>query len=140
MDPISGQMASQMSEQASKISEHPEAMGGADAAKSSSFEDVFSQVQAREVEASAPIEAVAEVAPTEGPASTRLRDFIDGVQSDETTLDKLMTKSMSGAEMSSQDLLQMQALIYNYSQKIELATKAVSNAGSGIKQIMNTQV
>jgi len=140
MEPISGQMASQMTEQVTQISQDPEAMGGGGAAKSASFEDVFSQVQAREVEQVAPAEKVAEVSKAEGPASTRLRDFVDGVQSDETTLDKMMSKSMSGAEMSPQELLQMQALIYNYSQKIELATKAVSNAGSGMKQIMNTQV
>lgn len=139
MEPISGQMASQMTEQVTQISQDPEAMGGG-ASKSASFEDVFSQVQAREVEQVAPAEKVAEVAEAEGPASTRLRDFINGVQGDETRLDKMMSKSMSGAEMSPQELLQMQALIYNYSQKIELATKAVSNAGSGMKQIMNTQV
>lgn len=140
MDPISGQMASQMTEQAAQLSEQPEAIGGEDAAKSASFEDVFSQVQAREVEQISPVNQVAEVSKTDRPANTRLRDFIDGVQGDESTLDKMMSTSMSGAQMSSQDLLQMQALIYNYSQKVELATKAVSNAGSGIKQIMNTQV
>lgn len=140
MEPISGQMASNMADQVTQVSENPEAMGGEDAASSASFEDVFSQAQAREVDQAPEVKKVAEISETEGPASTRLRDFVDGIQSDETSLDRMMGKSMSGAEMSSQDLLQMQALIYNYSQKVELATKAVSNAGSGMKQIMNTQV
>lgn len=140
MEAISGQMAaSQMVEQASEI-RNKEAMGQGDPAKSASFQEVMSQVQAREVEATAAPAQVEQVSKAEGPAQVRLQEFLDGVRSDETRLDAMMDQSMSGKPMSQQDLLQMQALIYSYSQKVDMASKAVSNAAGGMKQLMNTQV
>lgn len=140
MEAISGPMAaSQMVEQASEI-RGKESLGQGEGAKSTSFQDVMSQVQAREVEAAAAPAQVEQVSKTEGPAETRLQEFLDGVRSDETRLDAMMNRSMSGKPMSQQDLLQMQALIYSYSQKVDMASKAVSNAAGGMKQLMNTQV
>jgi hypothetical protein len=139
MDPISGQIASQMAEQASQVSEHQSA-GQGESAKSTSFQEVLSDVQTREAEKASPVAEVEPAAQAEGPAATRLRDFLDQLRTDETRLDRMMSKSMSGAEMSPQDLLQMQALIYSYSQKVEIVSKAVSSASSGMKQMMNTQV
>lgn len=142
-DPISGKVASQMVEQANQVGEQQASVDKAGSDKQASFDDVLSNVQNREVDqAKAPdkVEGVGQTEQAEGPAATRLRDFLDQMRTDESSLDKMMTKSMSGGDMSQQELLKMQSLIYGYSQKVELASKVVSNAASGMKQIMNTQV
>lgn len=151
-DPISGKIASQMAQQANQAGEQADAVNESSSTQQSSFKDVLSNVQNRQVDGAQAaegvdgpqkaqaVDAVDQAQQAEGPAQTRLREFLDNMSTDETKLDKMMSQSLSGAEMSQQDLLQMQALIYSYSQKVELATKAVSNAAGGMKQIMNTQV
>ena len=157
-DPISGKVASQAAQQASEISENQSGVDDSSGSKKASFDDVLSDVQGRqadqadgagavdgpqqvdEAQRGEAVEAAGDVQKSEGPAESRLREFVEGVSTDEAKLDKMMSKSLSGGDMSKQELLQMQALIYNYSQKVELASKAVSNVASGMKQIMNTQV
>ncbi|QDG53341.1 hypothetical protein FIV42_22110 [Persicimonas caeni] len=145
-DPISGKIASQMAEQASGVGEQSASVSQGDSSQKTSFKDVMANVQSQQVdEAKAAdnvdaIEGVEGASESEGPAETRLQDFLDGLRTDETRLEKMMEGSLSGADMSNQELLEMQSLIYAYSQKVELASKAVSNAASGMKQIMNTQV
>ncbi len=142
-DPISGNMTSHMANQVSQVGEDQASVSDAGSTQKTSFKDVLSNVQNREVDqADGPnkLDGVDQTQKSEGPAATRLRDFLDGMQTDETSLDKMMARSMSGAKMSQQDLLKMQSLVYSYSQKVELASKLVSNATSGMKQIMNTQV
>ena len=144
MDPISGKVASQMAEQANQVGEQQGASKAGDSNQKGSFQDVLSNVQeadkaggAGEVDG---VQKAEQVEQAEGPAATRLEDFLDGLRTDETKLDKMMDKSLSGADMSQQELLEMQSLLYAYSQKVDMASKAVSNAASGMKQIMNTQV
>lgn len=145
-DPISGKIASQMAEQAGGVGDQQASVSQGDSDKKASFKDVMANVQSQEVDGTNAaekvdaIESVQGTDQTEGPAATRLQDFLDGLRTDETKLEKMMDKSLSGADMSNQELLEMQSLIYAYSQKVEMASKAVSNAASGMKQIMNTQV
>jgi hypothetical protein len=148
-DPISGKVASQVAQQAAQAGGEEAAADKAGSGDKASFGDVLSDVQQRDVDAAQgaeqaeavqQVEAAAEAQKTEGPAATKLRDFMDEMRADETQMSDMMDRSMSGADMSQQELLQMQSLIYGYSQKVELASKAVSNAASGMKQIMNTQV
>lgn len=139
MEPISGQVATSAAEQLNQLSQ-PQEVIGEEGGGSSPFLEVMNRMEAAPAEAGEAVGRVVEVEPSEGPALKELRAFFDGVQMDEQQLDSMMTKSLSGAEMSPQDLLRMQALVYNYSQKIDLASKALSNATSGVKQLMNTQV
>jgi hypothetical protein len=146
MDPISGKVASQMAEQANQAGEQEVSSKEGASGKGASFQDVLSNVQNKEVEKAGAagevdgVQKAEQIEQAEGPAATRLEDFLDGLRTDETKLDKMMDKSLSGADMSQQELLQMQSLLYAYSQKVDMASKAVSNAASGMKQIMNTQV
>jgi hypothetical protein len=146
MDPISGKVASQMAEQANQAGEQEVSSKEGASGKGASFQDVLSNVQNKEVEKAGAagevdgVQKAEQIEQAEGPGATRLEDFLDGLRTDETKLDKMMDKSLSGADMSQQELLQMQSLLYAYSQKVDMASKAVSNAASGMKQIMNTQV
>jgi hypothetical protein len=143
MDPISGKVASQMAEQANQAGEQEATSKEGDSTQKASFQDVLTNVQNKEVDqagAAEKVDGIQKADQAEGPAATQLEDFLDGLRTDETKLDKMMDNSLSGADMSQQELLEMQSLLYAYSQKVDMASKAVSNAASGMKQIMNTQV
>jgi hypothetical protein len=66
--------------------------------------------------------------------------FVDRVADDERRVEGAMHRMMSGRELDSVELLRTQALIYGHAQRVELASKCVEKATSGLKQMMNTQV
>ncbi len=83
------------------------------------------------------VEAVEAV---EAPEEIPVEDFLQGVMRDEEEIRRMMELCLNGGEMGQQEMLQMQALIYSYSQRVELTTKVVEKATSGVQQMMNTQV
>lgn len=79
--------------------------------------------------------------PTAGQEITkRIGAFVDRVESDRAALDNTLHASARGRDLEPAQLLRVQALMYDYSQRVELASKVVSSATSGIKQVLNTQV
>ena len=145
-DPVSGAAASS----AQKVAENAstsgvEEAGGDDGA---SFDDVMEQVQQADEaaqdnpEASAVdgVDEVDQVQQVDGPAKSRLDDFVNRINADQSEAEQMLEKGMGGGEMSQKDLLQVQALIYGHAQRVDLTTKVVSNATKGVKQVMNTQV
>ena len=66
--------------------------------------------------------------------------FVSGVLKDEAKIEKMMNRCAKGQTLDQGELLQMQGLIYSYGQKIDLASKVVDKATSGLKQVMQTQV
>ena len=73
-------------------------------------------------------------------ASDRLDDGIRAIHRDEKRLNSAIHRAERGADFDNQELIRMQALAYRYSQRVELASKVVEQATSGVKQILNTQV
>ncbi len=73
-------------------------------------------------------------------SAQRLDKFVRGVFKDEDRINNMMQKCTDGKVLKQEELLQLQALIYSYGQKIDLASKVVDKATGGVKQIMNTQV
>jgi hypothetical protein len=55
-------------------------------------------------------------------------------------IDKLINGSLSSKSMSNQELLQMQAGMYKYTQELDLCSKVVEKATSGLKDTLKTQV
>ncbi len=53
---------------------------------------------------------------------------------------KIMNMALSGRQFSPSELIAMQAGVYRFSQELELTSKVIEKATSGIKQTMNTQV
>jgi len=80
---------------------------------------------------------VTEIEPTD---ETGLRDFMDDLGSDRERLDAMLEKCRSGGEMEQRELLELQGLIYGYSQRVEIATKVADKAAGGLKQMMNVRV
>jgi hypothetical protein len=148
-DPISGKLASQMAQQIQQMQEAGEAGGsqgasGSGGAGGASFQEVMQQQQAEAaqgVEGAQGAEAPQPIEQVEGgEEASRLENFVQDVMSDEKKIDEMMESCLNGGDMSQDEMLQMQSLIYGYSQKVDLATKVVEKAAGGVKQMMNTQV
>jgi hypothetical protein len=65
-----------------------------------------------------------------------LNDLIGG----QDKMNGIMKMALSGRQFSPPELLAMQAGVYRFSQELELTSKVIEKATSGIKQTMNTQV
>jgi hypothetical protein len=55
-------------------------------------------------------------------------------------MEDLMKVAMSGAKLNNQEMLGIQAGVYMFSQQMELTSKVIEKATSGIKQTLNTQL
>ena len=55
-------------------------------------------------------------------------------------LDKIIKLATSGRSFSPTELLAVQAGVYKFSQELELTSKVVEKATSGVKQTLQTQV
>lgn len=69
-----------------------------------------------------------------------LKKILAGVMDGQNQLDQIIAKAASGKQFSNQELLAMQAGVYKFSQELELTSKVVEKATSGVKQTMQTQV
>lgn len=67
---------------------------------------------------------------------TLLDQIVDG----QNKLDDIIKLSLSGKKFDYQELLAIQASVHKFSQELELTSKVVEKATSGVKQTMQTQV
>lgn len=65
-----------------------------------------------------------------------IEDLVQG----QDKMTNIMNMALSGRQFSPPELLAMQAGVYRFSQELELTSKVVEKATSGVKQTMNTQV
>lgn len=136
-NPIAGKIAMQAMQQPS--AQALEKAVGPKGSKAS-FQEVMTQKQ-QEVEATQKTQApIAPEKVNKSESSQRMESFVEGVLNDEKKIDRLMAKNIKGGGLEQSELLQLQGLIYGYSQKVDLASKVVDKATGGLKQIMNTQV
>ena len=70
----------------------------------------------------------------------KIAELIEGLVEGQDKMGQIMKVAMSGKKLSSSEMLAMQAGIYRCSQELEITSKVVEKATSGIKQTMNTQV
>jgi len=71
---------------------------------------------------------------------SRLGGMLQKLIGGQDKMTQIMNMAMSGRQFSPAELLAMQAGIYRFTQELELTSKVVEKATSGIKQTMNTQV
>jgi len=74
------------------------------------------------------------------PQHTAFTSVIQELSAGQNKLEGLMKTAMSGQKLSNQEMIGVQAGVYMYSQQMELTSKVIDKATSGIKQAMNTQV
>ena len=71
---------------------------------------------------------------------SRMAKMLEGLINGQDKMTKIMNMALSGRQFSPPELIAMQAGVYRFAQELELTSKVVEKATSGIKQTMNTQV
>lgn len=71
---------------------------------------------------------------------TGLKAVLNQVVEGQGKLDQIIKMSMNGKQYGQQELLAIQAAVYKFSNELELTSKVVEKATSGVKQTMQTQV
>jgi hypothetical protein len=71
---------------------------------------------------------------------SRMANMLEGLINGQDKMTKIMNMALSGRQFSPPELIAMQAGVYRFAQELELTSKVVEKATSGIKQTMNTQV
>jgi hypothetical protein len=132
MDPIEGMKIASVHVPAADKNDTSPKNSGADR---TSFKDVLKDKLETDTEMKA-----SEVASAKAPVRERMEAFVTDVFSDEKALDRAMNRAATGASMNNGELLELQALMYGYAQKVDIATKVVEKAAGGLKQLMQTQV
>jgi hypothetical protein len=110
-----------------------------DVQKSQSAADVLRTAQAQQVggvDKSIDVKKVEGVTKTEGGLKAVLQQVVEG----QNKLDQIIKMATSGKTYGNQELLAIQASVYKFSQELELTSKVVEKATSGVKQTMQTQV
>lgn len=140
-DPISGQVASQAMEalQQSGATDGPASTGGANGFDQT-LQGADSAQEPAAIDSEGGVEATSQVEAIEQVDEIPTDDFVQRLLGEESQIEEMMDKCLNGGDLGQEDMLQMQSVIYAYSQRVELTSKVVDNATSGIKQVMNTQV
>ena len=66
--------------------------------------------------------------------------MVGGIEKGQVAMDKLISSSLSGKSFSNSELISLQAGMYKYSQELDLCSKVVEKATSGLKDTLKTQV
>jgi len=73
-------------------------------------------------------------------SSNALMGMMGNMEKGQASLDKLINGAASGKTFSNAELLSLQAGMYKYSQELDLTSKIVEKATSGLKDTLKTQV
>lgn len=74
-------------------------------------------------------------------SSSMMSSMMANLEKGQVHIDKLINGGISnGKAMSNQELLAMQAGMYKYTQELDLVSKVVEKATSGLKDTLKTQV
>lgn len=74
-------------------------------------------------------------------SSSMMSSMMANLEKGQAHIDKLINGGISGGKaMSNQELLSMQAGMYKYTQELDLVSKVVEKATSGLKDTLKTQV
>ena len=162
-----GELMKEMQQAQEQLQKLQEQQGGADGAN---FQDSMQAQQAQQTQQAQQVNQVQEVQPSRtvegttqsaivllqaqqgGPVSSttvgqaakversKMTEVVEQLVSGQDKMAGIMKMALSGKKFNSSELLAMQAGIYRFSQELEITSKVVEKATSGIKQTMNTQV
>jgi hypothetical protein len=111
----------------------------AEVQKTHTAADVLRTAQAQQVGG---VDKSIDVKRVEGAQKTEsgLKALLGQVVEGQNKLDEIIKMATSGKTYGNQELLAIQASVYKFSQELELTSKVVEKATSGVKQTMQTQV
>ncbi len=69
-----------------------------------------------------------------------LMSVVENLESGQNYMDSLISQGMSGKQFSNSELISLQASMYKYTQELDLTSKVVEKATSGVKDTLKTQV
>jgi hypothetical protein len=143
IDGIASKAVVQQAQQAQQAQQTDKVGGANKAGEGASFQEVMQRQEVQAAQDAKPAEVQKVEAASEAkksPAAQKLDSFVESVGRDEAKIEAMMKRCAKGQTMSPQELLQLQGVMYGYTQKVELASKLVDKTTGGLKQIMNTQV
>ncbi len=73
-------------------------------------------------------------------ATSMIGQFFSGMEQSQVSIDKLINGGLQGRNFTNQEMLSLQAGMYKYSQELDLTSKVVEKATSGLKDTLKTQV
>ncbi|MCP3060534.1 ATP-dependent helicase HrpB [Myxococcus sp. K38C18041901] len=83
-------------------------------------------------------------AKTETGKTAKSTDMMEQVLGDlekgQGNLEKIISQAASGKQFSNAELLSLQASMYQYTQQLDLTSKVVEKATTGLKDVVKTQV
>jgi hypothetical protein len=92
------------------------------------------------VQGSDPVRQVESVGKTERPTLSMVSRVVSELEQGQLRLDKLIDAGVSGKQFSNAELLSLQASMYKYTLELDLTSKVVEKATSGLKDVVKTQV
>jgi hypothetical protein len=95
---------------------------------------------AQEVRSTEAVRQVESVSKTEKPGLNLVSHVVRELEVGHLRLEKLIQASASGKKFSNAELLSLQASMYKYTLELDLTSKVVEKATSGIKDVVKTQV
>jgi hypothetical protein len=87
-----------------------------------------------------PVRQVESVSKVEKPGMNLVTHVVHELEAGHLRLEKLIQASASGKQFSNAELLSLQASMYKYTLELDLTSKVVEKATSGIKDVVKTQV
>jgi exonuclease VII small subunit len=105
----------------------------------SKFDGVLAD-KAQAVQGPAPVRQVESVGKTERPTLSMVSRVVSELEQGQLRLDKLIDAGVSGKQFSNAELLSLQASMYKYTLELDLTSKVVEKATSGLKDVVKTQV
>ncbi len=73
-------------------------------------------------------------------AGGMMNQMLGDLEKGQGNLEKIISQAASGKHFSNAELLSLQASMYNYTQQLELTSKVVEKATTGLKDVVKTQV
>lgn len=77
---------------------------------------------------------------TSSKVTQSIAHMLSGIEKGQGAMDRLIQAGMSGKGFSNGELIAMQAGVYKYTQELDLTSKIVEQATSGLKDTLKTQV
>jgi hypothetical protein len=86
------------------------------------------------------VHAVEEVARTERPVLNAVSNVVRALEQGQLDMDRIIREASSGKPFSNAELLSLQASMYRYTQELDLVSRVVEKATTGLKDVVKTQV
>jgi hypothetical protein len=96
--------------------------------------------KAQAVQGAEAVNQVESVAKPERTTLNLVSHVVSELEQGQLRLDKLIGAGMSGKSLSNAELLSLQASMYKYTLELDLTSKVVEKATSGLKDVVKTQV